>query len=151
MANDLRLRNIYGKEFPTMWCAGCGHGVTVKGTIRAIAKMGWDKDDVLAVAGIGCSARAPAYCDFNSIQTTHGRAIAFATGMKMHRPNLHTVLLLGDGDCIAIGGNHFIHGAKRNIDLTVVVMNNSIYGMTGDRFPQPPPYVQLLSYPLWQL
>lgn len=118
-------------EFPTIWCAGCGHGIIVKAALRAVAKMGLQKDEVIAVSGIGCSARAPAYCDFNSIQTTHGRAIAFATGMKLHRPGMHVLLFLGDGDCAAIGGNHFIHAARRNIDLTVIIMNNLIYGMTG--------------------
>jgi 2-oxoglutarate ferredoxin oxidoreductase subunit beta len=93
--------------------------------------MGFARDDVYAVSGIGCSARTPAYIDFNSIQTTHGRAIAFATGMKMHRPEKHVFLMLGDGDCASIGGNHLIHACKRNIDLTVLVLNNFIYGMTG--------------------
>jgi len=118
-------------EFPSIWCPGCGHGITAQAAIRAIMDLGWKKDDVYAVSGIGCSARTPAYMDFNSVQTTHGRAIAFATGMKMFRPEKHVILFLGDGDCSAIGGNHLIHAAKRNIDLTVVVMNNYIYGMTG--------------------
>lgn len=132
MTDSLKINDYLRKsEFPTIWCPGCGHGIVTKAAIRAIAKLGWDKDDVLAVSGIGCSARTPAYLDFNSIQTTHGRAIAFATGMKMHRPDKKVVLFLGDGDCSAIGGNHLIHAARRNIDLTVIVMNNYIYGMTG--------------------
>lgn len=118
-------------EFPTIWCAGCGHGIIVHAALRAIAKLGVKNDDVLAVSGIGCSARAPAYGDFNSIQTTHGRAIAYATGMKMQRPDMSVIAFLGDGDCAAIGGNHFLHAARRNIDMTVLMMDNYIYGMTG--------------------
>ena len=118
-------------EFPTIWCSGCGHGIITQAAIRACNEMGWEKDDVYAVSGIGCSARTPAYMDFNSIQTTHGRAIVFATGMKAFRPEKHVFLMLGDGDCASIGGNHFLHACKRNIDLTVVVLNNYIYGMTG--------------------
>lgn len=118
-------------EFPTIWCPGCGHGIVAQAAIRACNDMGWDKDEVYAVSGIGCSARTPAYMDFNSIQTTHGRAIAFATGMKMYKPEKKVFLMLGDGDCASIGGNHFLHACKRNIDLTVIVLNNNIYGMTG--------------------
>lgn len=117
--------------FPTIWCPGCGHGIVMKASIRAIQRMGWKKDEVIAVSGIGCSSRAPSYGDFYGIQTTHGRAIAFATGMKLARPDMNLVLYLGDGDCCAIGGNHLIHAAKRNLDMTVIVMNNHIYGMTG--------------------
>lgn len=127
--------------FPTIWCTGCGHGIVMKAAIRAIQKMGWKKDNVIAVSGIGCSSRAPSYCDFNGIQTTHGRAVAFATGMKLNRPDMHVVLFLGDGDCSAIGGNHLIHAAKRNLDLTVIVMNNHIYGMTGGQVSPTTPYL----------
>ena len=118
-------------DFPTIWCPGCGHGIILQAALRAIAEMEIDKNDVIAVSGIGCSARTPAYADFNSIQTTHGRALAFATGIKLQRPEKHVILFLGDGDCTAIGGNHLIHAARRNIDLTVIIMNNMIYGMTG--------------------
>lgn len=119
------------EEFPTIFCSGCGHGVIVNAVTSAIKKLNLNPDDVIAVSGIGCSSRAPAYIDCNSIQTTHGRAITFATGMKMQRPDMHVILFLGDGDGVAIGGNHFIHAARRNIDLTVIIMNNNIYGMTG--------------------
>ncbi len=142
MANKPDISNFLREmEFPTIWCSGCGHGIVVKAAIRAIAKQGWANDDVLAVSGIGCSARSPAYCDYNSIQTTHGRAIAFATGMKLHRPDMLTVLFLGDGDCTAIGGNHFMHAAKRNIDMTVIIMNNHIYGMTGGQVSPTTPFM----------
>lgn len=118
-------------EFPSIWCPGCGHGITTQAAIRAIEQLKWDKDEVYAVSGIGCSARTPAYMDFNSVQTTHGRALAFATGMKMFRPEKKVILFLGDGDSSSIGGNHLLHAARRNIDVTVIVMNNNIYGMTG--------------------
>lgn len=118
-------------EFPSIWCPGCGHGVIAQAVVRACNEMGWDRDEVYAVSGIGCSARTPAYMDYNSIQTTHGRAIAFATGMKMTRPEKHVFLVLGDGDCASIGGNHLLHACRKNMNLTVIVMNNSIYGMTG--------------------
>lgn len=127
-------------EFPSIWCPGCGHGIITQAAIRAIEQLGWDKDEVYAVSGIGCSARTPAYMDFNSVQTTHGRAITFATGMKMFRPEKKVILFLGDGDCASIGGNHLIHAARRNIDLTVIVMNNYIYGMTGGQCSPTTPY-----------
>ena len=127
-------------DFPTIWCPGCGHGIILNAALRAIAEKGIDKNDVIAVSGIGCSARTPAYADFNCIQTTHGRALSFATGLKLQRPDKHVILFLGDGDCTAIGGNHFIHAARRNIDLTVIIMNNFIYGMTGGQVSPTTPY-----------
>ena len=94
----------------------------------------FDRDNIVIVSGIGCSSRAAGYLDFNSIHTTHGRAIAFATGIKMANPKLHVVVLTGDGDCSAIGGNHLIHAARRNLGLTVICFNNDIYGMTGGQY-----------------
>lgn len=127
-------------EFPSIWCPGCGHGIISQAAIRAIEQLGWDKNEVYAVSGIGCSARTPAYMDFNSVQTTHGRAITFATGMKMFRPEKKVILFLGDGDCASIGGNHLLHAARRNIDLTVIVLNNNIYGMTGGQCSPTTPF-----------
>lgn len=135
--NNTYLRTA---EFPSIWCPGCGHGIVAQAAIRAIEQLGWDKDEVYAVSGIGCSARTPAYMDFNSVQTTHGRALSFATGMKMFRPEKKVILFLGDGDCASIGGNHLLHAARRNIDLTVIVMNNSIYGMTGGQCSPTTPF-----------
>lgn len=107
MQNNAQISDyLRTSEFPTIWCPACGHGIILKAAIRAIANLNLDKNDVIAVSGIGCSARTPAYCDFNSIQTTHGRALAFATGLKLQRPDKHVVLFLGDGDCTAIGGTH---------------------------------------------
>lgn len=99
--------------------------------IRAADRLDLAKDDVAMVSGIGCSSRMPVYVDFNTLHTTHGRALAFATGIKMAKPHMKVIVIMGDGDAMAIGGNHFIHAARRNIDLTAIVVNNSIYGLTG--------------------
>lgn len=122
------------KEFPSVWCPGCGIGIVLGAIIRAISRQRLDKNDVAMVSGIGCAGRIPAYVDFYTAHTTHGRALAFATGLKLVRPRLHTVVVMGDGDALAIGGNHFIHAARRNLDLTAIVVNNGIYGMTGGQY-----------------
>lgn len=119
------------KKFPNVWCSGCGIGVVMGSLIRAIDRLGLPKDDVAVVSGIGCTGRMPVYLDFNTMHTTHGRALAFATGLKLAQPKLHVIVIMGDGDALAIGGNHFLHAARRNVDLTAIVVNNSIYGMTG--------------------
>jgi 2-oxoglutarate ferredoxin oxidoreductase subunit beta len=119
------------EKMPHIWCPGCGHGTIMKSLLRAIDKMKLPKDDVVVVSGIGCSSRTPGYLDFNTLHTTHGRALAFATGIKVANPKLHVIVVSGDGDAMAIGGNHFIHSCRRNIDITLVVFNNNIYGMTG--------------------
>jgi 2-oxoglutarate ferredoxin oxidoreductase subunit beta len=108
--------------------------------IRAIDRIGYDKDDVVFVSGIGCSGRLPVYIDFNTLHTTHGRALTFATGVKLAKPNLKVIVIMGDGDAVAIGGNHFIHAARRNIDVTAIILNNSIYGMTGGQYSPTTPY-----------
>lgn len=125
---------IRGRFFPHLWCAGCGHGIVLNGLIRAIEKLRLRKNDIVMVSGIGCSARITGYLDFHTMHTLHGRALAFATGIKLSRPELNVVVPMGDGDALAIGGNHFIHAARRNIDITAVVMNNRIYGMTGGQY-----------------
>ena len=122
------------KKFPNVWCAGCGIGIVMGALIRAIDRMGLQKDDVALVSGIGCTGRMPVYMDFNTIHTTHGRALAFATGLKIARPDMKIITIMGDGDAVAIGGNHFIHAARRNIGLTAIVVNNGIYGMTGGQY-----------------
>jgi 2-oxoglutarate ferredoxin oxidoreductase subunit beta len=119
---------------PHIWCPGCGHGTVTGALVRAIDRLGLDKDKVCMVSGIGCSSRAVGYLDFDSVHTAHGRALAFATGIKLARPELKVVVMTGDGDCAAIGGNHFIHAARRNIGITTIVMNNSIYGMTSGQY-----------------
>jgi len=118
-------------KMPHIWCDGCGHGIILKSILRSIDKLGWDKNDIAMVSGIGCSSRTPGYVDFNTLHTTHGRALAFATGLKIANPRLHVIVVSGDGDATAIGGNHFIHAARRNIDVTMIIYNNYIYGMTG--------------------
>jgi 2-oxoglutarate ferredoxin oxidoreductase subunit beta len=122
------------KRFPTIWCSGCGIGVVMGALIRAIDSLDLDNDKVALVAGIGCTARMPVYMDFNTLHTTHGRALAFATGLKIARPDMKVIAIMGDGDALAIGGNHFIHAARRNIGITTLVVNNSIYGMTGGQY-----------------
>jgi 2-oxoglutarate ferredoxin oxidoreductase subunit beta len=122
------------KKFPTIWCAGCGIGVVMGSLIRAIESLGLENDQVALVAGIGCTARMPVYMDYNTLHTTHGRALAFATGLKIARPDMKVIAIMGDGDALAIGGNHFIHAARRNIGITALVVNNSIYGMTGGQY-----------------
>ena len=119
---------------PHIWCPGCGHGIVMNNLIRAIAELGLPKNDIVMVTGIGCSARISGYLDFHTLHTLHGRALAFATGVKLSRPDLTLIVPMGDGDALAIGGNHFIHAARRNIDITAIIMNNSIYGMTGGQF-----------------
>jgi len=118
-------------RLPHIFCSGCGNGTVLNCTLNAVDQMGWKKEETVFVSGIGCSSRAPGYILADSLHTTHGRALAFATGIKMAKPELHVVVLTGDGDLAAIGGNHFIHACRRNIDLSVVCMNNMIYGMTG--------------------
>ena len=140
MAFAMNKNLLRTSAFPSIWCPGCGHGIITQALARACGELGWEKDDIFSVSGIGCSARVPAYLDFNSVQTTHGRAIAFATGMKLVKPEKHVFLTLGDGDCMSIGGNHFLHACKRNIDLTIIVYNNNIYGMTGGQVSPTTPY-----------
>ena len=122
------------KKFPTIWCSGCGIGIVMGALIRAIDHLGLDNDKVALVAGIGCTARMPVYMDFNTLHTTHGRALAFATGLKIARPDMKVIAIMGDGDALAIGGNHFIHAARRNMGITALVVNNAIYGMTGGQY-----------------
>jgi len=117
--------------FPHFLCPGCGHGIALRALLWAIHELDIEKDQLAVVSGIGCSGRLSAYIDANTFHTTHGRPIAFATGLKLARPDLHVIVITGDGDCLAIGGNHLIHAARRNLDLTVMMLNNEVYGMTG--------------------
>jgi len=125
---------IRKEMFPHIWCPGCGNGIVLGALIRAIHSLGWEKDEIAMVSGIGCSSRITGYVDFNTMNTTHGRALPFATGIKMSNPKLKVIAVMGDGDCAAIGGNHFIHAARRNIDITAIIINNMIYGMTGGQY-----------------
>ncbi len=125
---------IRERFFPHIWCQGCGHGIVMNAMLRAIDSLAMSKNEIVMVSGIGCSSRISGYLDFHTLHTLHGRALAFATGVKMSLPALNIIVPMGDGDALAIGGNHFIHAARRNIDLTAIVMNNRIYGMTGGQF-----------------
>jgi 2-oxoglutarate/2-oxoacid ferredoxin oxidoreductase subunit beta len=143
MAEVTKLIHKYlrqAKKFPHVWCPGCGIGIMLGALIRAIDKAGYSKDETVLVSGIGCTGRLPVYVDFNTLHTTHGRALTYATGVKLANPNLKVIVIMGDGDAVAIGGNHFIHAARRNIDLTAIILNNSVYGMTGGQYSPTTPY-----------
>jgi 2-oxoglutarate ferredoxin oxidoreductase subunit beta len=114
-----------------MWCSGCGIGGMLGALLRAFEELGYGNSDTVVVTGIGCTGKADDYLLTNALHTTHGRALAYATGIKAFKPQLNVVVIMGDGDSVTIGGNHFIHAARRNIDLTAIVLNNLNYGMTG--------------------
>ena len=134
---------------PTVWCPGCGHGNIARGIATALDELALDLDRVVLVGGIGCSGRTPFYINTNAMHTTHGRALAFGTGIKMANPALTVITTMGDGDTLAIGGNHFIHACRRNIDLTAVIFINSIYGMTGgQQAPTTPEAARSTTSPL---
>jgi 2-oxoglutarate ferredoxin oxidoreductase subunit beta len=135
----------HSKKFPNVWCAGCGIGIIMGAIVRAIDNLELHRDDVAMLSGIGCTGRMPVYVDFNTMHTTHGRALAFATGIKMVRPDMKVIVVMGDGDALAIGGNHFIHAARRNIGLTTIVVNNFSYGMTGGQYSPTTPTGALAS------
>ena len=118
-------------RLPHIWCPGCGLGTALTCFLSALRKSGLDLDKVSVVSGIGCTGRVAGYVRLDSFHTTHGRAIPFATGLKLANPELKVVVFSGDGDLVTIGGNHFIHAARRNMDITVVCVNNFNYGMTG--------------------
>ena len=140
MPSELIHKFMRIDHLPHIWCAGCGNGIIMRDVAVALQELiddpevNLNRGKVVVVSGIGCSSRAAGYMDFDSIHTTHGRAIAFATGIKIAHPELEVIVLTGDGDCSAIGGNHLIHAARRNIGLTVVTFNNDIYGMTGGQY-----------------
>src|SRR5574337_526502 len=116
---------------PHILCPGCAHGIVLQACLRAVAALDLDQNRIAVVAGIGCSSRLAGYVDFCTLHTTHGRAPAFATGLKLARPDLKVIVITGDGDGLAIGGNHLIHAARRNVGLLCLLFNNAIYGMTG--------------------
>jgi 2-oxoglutarate ferredoxin oxidoreductase subunit beta len=124
-------RYLRQERLPHIWCAGCGIGIAVDCFLRAIDRGNIDPDKVSLVSGIGCTGRVAGYAKLDSFHTTHGRAIPFATGLILGNPELNVVVFSGDGDLVAIGGNHLIHAARRNIDMTVICVNNFNYGMTG--------------------
>ncbi len=130
-AYSIRDKYLRKDMLPTIFCPGCGIGSVLQFTLRAIDDLNLSQDEIVWVSGIGCSSRVPGFVNFDGLHTTHGRALAFATGIKMVNPNLRIIAFMGDGDTAAIGGNHFIHAIRRNLDVTVILINNFTYGMTG--------------------
>jgi 2-oxoglutarate/2-oxoacid ferredoxin oxidoreductase subunit beta len=128
-------------RIPHIWCPGCGIGTAFSSCLIAMKESGIDLKKTVMVSGIGCSGRGAGYVNLDSYHTTHGRAIPFATGMKLANPELNVIVFSGDGDLFAIGGNHFIHAARRNVDLTVVCVNNFNYGMTGGQVAATTPHL----------
>jgi len=116
---------------PHFMCPGCGHGIALRALLWAVHELEIEKDKLAIVSGIGCSGRVGGYIDANTYHTTHGRPLAFATGLALARPDLTVIVITGDGDCLAIGGNHFIHACRRNLNMTCLMLNNEVYGMTG--------------------
>ncbi len=128
-------------RIPHIWCSGCGTGSVFASCLTAIKQTGIPYNQFSMVSGIGCSGRGAGYINIDSFHTTHGRAIPFATGIKMARPDLNVIVFSGDGDLFAIGGNHFIHAARRNMDITVICVNNLTYGMTGGQVAATTPHL----------
>ncbi len=140
-ALDLRIAEdhpleawIRRERFPHIWCPGCGLGSALAAFVRALRRSSTPRDLHVCVSGIGCAGRIAGYLAIDSYHTTHGRAIPFAVGMKLARPELEVTVFSGDGDLFTIGGNHFLHAARRNVDLNVFCVNNFVYGMTGGQF-----------------
>ncbi|HJP38706.1 MAG TPA: 2-oxoacid:ferredoxin oxidoreductase subunit beta [Gammaproteobacteria bacterium] len=130
--NQFNIKEYIRQDlFPHFMCPGCGHGIALRALLNAVHDLDIDKNKLAVVSGIGCSGRVGAYIDANTFHTTHGRPLAFATGLKLARPDLEVIVITGDGDCLAIGGNHMIHACRRNLNLTCLMLNNEVYGMTG--------------------
>ncbi|MDD2643440.1 MAG: 2-oxoacid:ferredoxin oxidoreductase subunit beta [Methanobacteriaceae archaeon] len=125
------LKYLREDRLPHIFCPGCGNGMVMNAFFKALEGTDIDFDNIAMVSGIGCSSRIPGYVKCDSLHTTHGRALPFATGLKVGNPDLDVIVFTGDGDGASIGGNHLIHAARRNINLTVICVNNNIYGMTG--------------------
>ncbi len=119
---------------PHMWCSGCGIGVMLRACLRSFEELGYRNEDTVVVTGIGCTGKLDDYLVTHALHTTHGRALSCATGIKAVKPDLHVVVFMGDGDSVTIGGNHFLHAARRNMDLTAIIINNFNFGMTGGQF-----------------
>jgi len=142
-------RYVRSEAFPTPFCPGCGHGIVLGAILRAVDELGLDFQQMLFVSGIGCAGWIPSpHFQTDTLHVTHGRPIAFATGAKLHNPALKVVVVSGDGDLASIGGNHLIHAARRDVDMTVICANNLIYGMTGGQVtPTTPKGASTLTTP----
>ncbi|MCW3981614.1 MAG: thiamine pyrophosphate-dependent enzyme [Candidatus Bathyarchaeota archaeon] len=134
MADHPLAKYLRHERMPHIWCRGCGNGILLSSFFEALDDLEWDLDNLVVVSGIGCIGRAAGYVNVDSFHTTHGRAIPFATGVKLAKPASRVVVISGDGDLFAIGGNHFIHAARRNVDIKVICANNFNYGMTGGQY-----------------
>jgi 2-oxoglutarate ferredoxin oxidoreductase subunit beta len=140
-------------RIPHIWCTGCGLGVVLTAYLNGIKKAGLNLDNVSVVSGIGCTGRIAGYIQLDTFHTTHGRALPFATGLKLANPELKVSVISGDGDLFAIGGNHLIHAARRNIDMLVLCVNNFNYGMTGGQAAPTTPVsakTQTSPYGCWE-
>lgn len=142
MIEEHRLLKYLRREIlPTTHCPGCGGGQVLNAFVNAIDDLGIDPSELISVTGIGCSSWIPSpYLKCDTLHTTHGRAVAFATGVKVIKPNANVVVIAGDGDLAGIGGNHLIHAARRNVGLAVFLVNNYIYGMTGGQVSPTTPF-----------
>lgn len=140
MEDYLRMDRI-----PHIWCPTCGLGTILTAFIAGVKESGLPREDIVVVSGIGCTGRAAGYLKFDSFHTTHGRALPFATGLKLANPRLRIVIISGDGDLVAIGGNHLIHTARRNIDMTVICVNNFNYAMTGGQVAPTTPETAIMT------
>ncbi len=131
-ADSFNIRDFLRLDmFPHFLCPGCGHGIAMRALLWAIYELEIPKDKLAIVSGIGCSGRIGAYIDANTFHVTHGRPLSFASGLALARPDLNVIVITGDGDCLAIGGNHMIHACRRNLNMTCMMLNNEVYGMTG--------------------
>lgn len=128
------------EKLPVFWCAGCGNGIVLGSILRSFAQLGLKKENTVVVTGIGCWGKADDYISTNTFHGTHGRALGFATGIKLANPKLNVIVLMGDGDGATIGGNHLIHAARRNVDVTAILVNNLNYGMTGGQYSGTTPH-----------
>ncbi|MGB9843686.1 MAG: 2-oxoacid:ferredoxin oxidoreductase subunit beta [Caldisericia bacterium] len=132
-------------KLPTIFCPGCGLGIGLRAILQTFSDLNLKKEDIIFVSGIGCSSRIPGYVDFDSLHTLHGRAIPFATGVKLSHPEKNVIVITGDGDGLSIGGNHMIHAARRNINIKVFLFNNMTYGMTGGQASPTTPLKKITS------
>ena len=136
---------IANQHMPHIWCAGCGAGIILGSVLRGIQDLGYTRENTVIVTGIGCCGKADDYVTTNAFHGTHGRALAYATGIKVANPDLHLIVIMGDGDGATIGGNHLIHAARRNVDITAIIVNNANYGMTGGQLSATTPHGKLTS------
>ncbi len=140
-ANEFLIK----EKFPLFWCAGCGNGSVMHAIVRCFEKLNYTRENTVVVTGIGCWGKGDDYVSTNTFHGTHGRALAFGTGIKLANPDLNVVVLMGDGDGATIGGNHLIHAARRNVDVTAIVVNNLNYGMTGGQYSGTTPHYKITS------